>query len=163
MIHVEDMCQVMDIFPNGKYSMEFDAIMVAMERLAVSKAALLDALRLFVFSYLIGNGDLHAKNVSLIFEDGQWRLSPAYDLLSTLPYADRLTGADRMALALADESFGNYTVEEFVGFGERFAACRQGDVLAVSGFAGGRARGDFGARRLVDGVVPPSVGVSDRA
>ena len=121
-LHVEDLLQVMDLFPNSKYSLEFDALMVAMERLAVSKATLLDAMRLYVFSYLIGNGDLHAKNLSLIFdaEDRQWRLSPAYDLLSTLPYAERLPGADRMALALADESYGNFTVEEFVEFGLRF-------------------------------------------
>lgn len=121
-LHVEDMLQVMDMFPNSKYSMEYADLMRAMQELGVSKATLLDAVKLYVFSYIIGNGDLHAKNVSLIFDDRdrQWRISPAYDLLSTLPYASQLEGADHMALALADESFGRFTVSEFVDFGPKF-------------------------------------------
>src|SRR5204862_415986 len=53
--------------------------------------------RLVAFSYLIANGDLHAKNVSLrtSHADGRIELTPAYDLVSTLPYGDR-----KMALAL---------------------------------------------------------------
>ncbi len=121
-VHVEDMLQVMDLFPNSKYSMEYADILRVIQELGVSKATLLDALRLFVFSYIIGNGDLHAKNVSLIFDKNaaQWRLSPAYDLLSTLPYQNILPGADRMALALADDNFGRFTMEELIGVGTQF-------------------------------------------
>ena len=44
-------------------------------------------MRRLVFSALIGNGDMHIKNWSLIYPDGRSPiLSPAYDLLSTLPY-----------------------------------------------------------------------------
>jgi serine/threonine-protein kinase HipA len=121
-IHVEDMLQVMDLFPNAKYSVEYVEIMRSMQDLGVSKASLLDALRLYVFSYIIGNGDLHAKNVSVLFDKSarQWRLSPAYDLLSTLPYVKQLSGSDRMTLALVDESFGRFTTMEFVEFGLGF-------------------------------------------
>lgn len=45
-------------------------------------------LRLVAFSYAIGNGDLHGKNVSVYGSDGQVELTPAYDALSTLPYGD---------------------------------------------------------------------------
>lgn len=37
--------------------------------------------KLMCFNYLIGTKDDHAKNFSFIFDDGKWRLSPAYDLL----------------------------------------------------------------------------------
>lgn len=51
------------------------------------------ARRLFLqlcFSYWVGNGDLHLKNLSLIErEDGLYTLSPAYDLISTWIYGDR--------------------------------------------------------------------------
>jgi serine/threonine-protein kinase HipA len=136
--HLEDMLQVMDLFPNSKYSMEYIDLMKAMDDLGVSRATLLDALELYVFSYIIGNGDLHAKNVSLVLdkEDRQWRLSPAYDLLSTLPYQAILPEADRMALALADESYGHFTVEEFVEFGKQFrlpAPAVSGMVVRLAG------------------------------
>ncbi|HKQ71199.1 MAG TPA: HipA domain-containing protein [Polyangiaceae bacterium] len=49
-------------------------------------------------SYWVGNGDMHLKNFSLLRgEDGNYRLSPAYDLLST-----RLVIAnDALALSVA--------------------------------------------------------------
>lgn len=37
--------------------------------------------RLMAFNYLIGNKDDHAKNFAFIRCDGEWHLSPAYDLL----------------------------------------------------------------------------------
>lgn len=37
--------------------------------------------RLMVFNVLIGNKDDHAKNFSFLFKNGQWIVSPAYDLL----------------------------------------------------------------------------------
>ena len=37
--------------------------------------------KLMCFNYLIGNKDDHAKNFSFVFDNGIWRLSPAYDLL----------------------------------------------------------------------------------
>ncbi len=43
--------------------------------------------RRLTFSVLIGNGDMHLKNWSLIYRDRRRpELSPAYDLLSTVPY-----------------------------------------------------------------------------
>jgi serine/threonine-protein kinase HipA len=116
-VHVEDMLQVMDRFPNSKYSFEYVELISAMKNLGVSKGSLLAALRLYVYSYIIGNGDLHAKNVSLIYEkaEREWRIAPAYDLLSTLPY-----GEPRMALALDDEAFGRFTLSDFLEFGHKF-------------------------------------------
>ena len=43
--------------------------------------------RRLTFSVLIGNGDMHLKNWSILYEDGKTpTLSPAYDLVSTIPY-----------------------------------------------------------------------------
>lgn len=38
---------------------------------------------LVVFNYIYANGDAHLKNFSLINDDGDYRLSPAYDLMNT--------------------------------------------------------------------------------
>lgn len=46
-----------------------------------SVAELWKVYRLMVFNFFIENRDDHAKNFSFIYKDGEWRLSPAYDLL----------------------------------------------------------------------------------
>lgn len=68
-------------------------------------------IELYVFSYLIGNGDLHAKNISLLADrEGRIRLSPAYDLLSTLPYGDR-----SMALKFGAKD-ENFSLQDILSF-----------------------------------------------
>jgi serine/threonine-protein kinase HipA len=49
-------------------------------------ATVLELLKTLVFSWLIGNGDLHVKNLSIYNLDGVWQPTPAYDLLCTQPY-----------------------------------------------------------------------------
>jgi serine/threonine-protein kinase HipA len=82
--------------------------------------------RLVVFNYLIANGDAHLKNFSLIeTPDGDYVLSPAYDLLCTSLHIDD----SRMALNgglypddyLEDtfSSFGTYTTASFIEFGKK--------------------------------------------
>lgn len=50
------------------------------------KAASIDVARFFrlvVFNFITLNDDAHLKNFSLIDRDGEYRLSPAYDLINT--------------------------------------------------------------------------------
>ena len=135
-VHVEDLLQVMDLFPNSKYGVDFVEICQEMERVGVSPAGILEAVKLYAFSYLVGNGDLHAKNVSLIRKsDGQWVLSPAYDIVSTLPYKNIIAGAEAMALALADESKGRFDLSEFIQFGKQFGIPEKASRNAVTALA----------------------------
>ena len=49
--------------------------------------ALIEFTRRMIFNVLIGNGDAHLKNWTLLYADGKKpHLSPAYDLVSTIPY-----------------------------------------------------------------------------
>ncbi len=60
--------------------------------------AIVRMVEIAAFSYLIGNGDLHGKNLSIGQNpDGVWEVTPAYDLLTTQPY---LSWNDPMALSL---------------------------------------------------------------
>ena len=137
-LHIEDMLQASDRYPHSKYSLEFSDIMWRLVDLDTPKSTLLDAVRLYVYSYAIGNGDLHAKNISIQRDpsSGSWSLTPAYDLLSTLPYRAALSDAERMALALHDEAFGRFTREEFVCFGAEFGLSRPAVEKMVLGTAG---------------------------
>jgi serine/threonine-protein kinase HipA len=90
-LHSEDGCQFLNRYPADKYRLSFEQLGEAVSRFASAPPLeLVRLLELLAFSYLIANGDLHARNVSLLVgSDGRCRLSPAYDLLATLPYGDK--------------------------------------------------------------------------
>jgi serine/threonine-protein kinase HipA len=94
-IHQEDLCQALGFLPDQKYEADGGPGVNACANLlrehsaapAVDLFALLDAL---VFNLLIGNGDAHAKNYSLLLEgEGTPTLAPLYDLLCTRVYGRR--------------------------------------------------------------------------
>ncbi|GGJ44680.1 kinase [Sphingopyxis bauzanensis] len=86
-VHIEDFAQVFGLYPDRKYDRaSYRNILDALAR-AADLGSAVEFMRRLTFSALIGNGDMHIKNWSLIYPDRrQPLLSPAYDLLSTLPY-----------------------------------------------------------------------------
>ena len=75
-----------------------------------------DFIRRLVFSVLIGNGDMHLKNWSLLYPDRRNPvLSPAYDFLATLPYLPH----DRLGLNFGDSrSLNEITVDQVRRFAD---------------------------------------------
>ena len=94
---VEDATQVLDAYPADKYRFTAEQVTRAlMEPCQARVVAAREVFRMFVFAWLTGNGDLHAKNISIMNRAGEWRIAPVYDVPSTLPYGD-----DSMALSIA--------------------------------------------------------------
>ncbi len=95
-IHQEDFCQATGMLPAQKYEEDGGP---SLRKLAsiLSEAdpdSLQALLRAVTLNVIIGNGDAHAKNFSLLHDrGGALRLAPLYDLLSTLVYGD-----DRLAM-----------------------------------------------------------------
>lgn len=86
-VQIEDFAQVFGVYPKDKYAR------ASVRNLATVVAAecglddVAELIRRVVFNTLIGNADMHLKNWSLIYPDGdQARLAPAYDFVSTIPY-----------------------------------------------------------------------------
>jgi serine/threonine-protein kinase HipA len=85
----EDACQLLNKWPADKYRVSFNDIANRLVEVVSSKeASIMDLVEQVAFSWIIGNGDMHAKNYSV-----QWlkeeRLvvpTPVYDLVSTIPY-----------------------------------------------------------------------------
>ncbi len=98
-IHIEDFAQVYNIAPDKKYEgVSYDSLAGTVWTLA-GEAGLRDFIRRLTFCIVTGNGDMHLKNWSLLYEDGRTpTLAPAYDLLSTIPYISQ----DGLALKLSD-------------------------------------------------------------
>jgi serine/threonine-protein kinase HipA len=116
-VHQEDACQFLDRYPADKYNIAFADVAAAVAEL--SSAPIIEVgklLRLKAFSYLIANGDLHAKNISIHTSPttGRIELTPSYDLLTSLPYGDQ-----RMALKLGTFN-DNLKRKQFIEFGKRF-------------------------------------------
>ncbi len=85
----EDACQVLGRYPADKYRLETGEMFAALaERTGAPAVARANLFRQWVFAVLSGNGDAHGKNFSLVHKEGEWALSPAYDLPSTYPYGD---------------------------------------------------------------------------
>lgn len=98
-IHIEDFAQVYNIMPDKKYEGVSYGGLAGMIWTLTGEAGLRGFIRRLTFCIVMGNGDMHLKNWSFIYEDGRTpSLAPAYDLLSTVPYLPQ----DGLALKLSD-------------------------------------------------------------
>lgn len=104
-VHQEDACQALGILPGRKYEVEggpgVEAIAALLRAVSARPAIATTAfLELVVAWYLVGNADGHAKNVSLLHDQGATTLAPAYDVLCTAAYEQH---DERMAMRIGRE------------------------------------------------------------
>ena len=136
-----------DVYPGGKYKQEDFAALLgwskdnggrlfkydksSYEECAelihkYVKAALIDIRRFYriiLFNFVTLNDDAHLKNFSLIEKDGEYRLSPAYDLVNTsLQFREPQIFALKNGLfkeGMNKADTHNIGYEDFVEFGRR--------------------------------------------
>ena len=97
-IHIEDFAQVYGVYPNDKYRKANYENIAHMLWILTGEVGIVEYIKRLVFTILIGNGDMHLKNWSLIYPDGKTpQLAPAYDFVSTIPYMPN----DKLALNLS--------------------------------------------------------------
>lgn len=115
--HQEDACQFLNLYPQDKYRLNMREVAKGIyEHTTAPIIEISKLIDLLIYSYIICNGDLHAKNISLIYNQdyNNITLAPAYDLLSTLPYGD-----DTMALDFEGKN-KNFTKKMFFEFSDSF-------------------------------------------
>lgn len=85
-LHMEDMCQLTERLTEDKYHGSYEQIAKAIKKYSTNPG--LDLVNFFeqvLFSFLIGNADMHLKNFSLINQPKLGSvLTPAYDMVSTV-------------------------------------------------------------------------------
>lgn len=115
-LHQEDACQFLGRYPADKYRLSLREIADGLLTLTTApQIEIVNLLRQYVFSYLMGNGDMHAKNISLqTLEDGTITLTPAYDLICTALYGDY-----HMALKI-DGRDANIKRKNIIAFAEHY-------------------------------------------
>ena len=123
-IHQEDFCQATGVAPETKYEEDGGPSLLRIAGILRDVAApdsLERLLQAVTVNALIGNGDAHAKNFSLLHtEDGALTLTPFYDLMCTRYYGD-----DRLAMYIDNIHRTNrLTVERIVNEAVRWGMSR---------------------------------------
>lgn len=144
-IHQEDLCQALGILPRQKYEEDRGPSLRQIARLVgavIGRDALESLLRATTLNLLIGNGDAHGKNFSLLHDpQGAVRLAPLYDLMSSRIYGDL-----RLAMRIdGEERIDRVTVEQLL------------DEATAWGFREG------GAEALIRDVVERADAAADAA
>jgi len=86
------------VYPHQKYAGSFETV-AALAYRGRDRTALREFVRRLAFSVLVGNGDAHLKNWSLVYPDRRVpTLSPAYDLVSTFLYRGDDDGPEDLGL-----------------------------------------------------------------
>lgn len=134
-VHQEDFCQAAGIAPQSKYEQDGGPSLQRVAGILQSVAApdsLDKLLQAVALNAMIGNGDAHAKNFSLLHQSsGALALAPLYDLMSTLHYKDDHLAMYVDSVQRIDRVSAPRIVNEGVSWGmsrER-AATLVGDVL----------------------------------
>lgn len=100
-IHQEDFAQVANVRRDQRYGSMSHTTIARVVRAVAGEEDFDEVVRRITFNVLIGNGDAHLKNWSLVYPDGiRARLSPAYDLVATVTYIP----GDKLALKLSREN-----------------------------------------------------------
>ncbi len=95
-VHMEDFAQVFGLYPRDKYAHRSYANVASVLWAETGQETTYEFVKRVVFSVVMGNADMHLKNWTLLYPDRRTPvLSPAYDLVSTVPYLPK----DELALS----------------------------------------------------------------
>jgi serine/threonine-protein kinase HipA len=112
-LHQEDFCQALGIPPEMKYEKEGGPGFKECFRLVEewSDEPLLDIQNLLnwsLFNFIVGNADAHGKNLSFLYAEGNVRLAPFYDIISTAVY-ERVN--NKFAMKMGGQKDPRYLLE----------------------------------------------------
>eukprot|EP01156_Anaeramoeba_ignava_P011706 Anaeramoba_ignava/a484671_18.p1 GENE.a484671_18~~a484671_18.p1 ORF type:complete len:311 (+),score=34.92 a484671_18:494-1426(+) len=116
-IAMVDFCQLGEVLTENKYRSSYEQVGKILAK--YSENIGLDYYNLFIiilFSFLVGNSDMHLKNFSLYKKNNKYTLSPAYDLLNTL-----IVTNDNEELALTIDGIkSNLKKSNFINLAHRY-------------------------------------------
>jgi serine/threonine-protein kinase HipA len=112
-VHVEDFAQVRGFYPENKYKGTFETLGALVYRQR-DIASLVEFTKRLAFNVVIGNGDAHLKNWSLIYRDPRRPvLAPVYDLVSTAIYKPAEMPEDLALKFAKSKQFDSVKLQDF--------------------------------------------------
>lgn len=153
-LHVEDFAQLSGKTRDTKYDSSMEWVAAVIDRFATFPAVeKVKLFRLTIFSFLVGNEDMHLKKFSLISREGKVELSPAYDLLNTTVAVGNVT--EEIALPIDGKKrnltrnlFAEYFGRERLGLSRRVIDDVMKELASAAGGWEGTIRASFLSREL---------------
>jgi len=126
-IHMQTLCGLAHYDFNMAGAYGYEQAFAVMRQLHLSKAQAVQQYRRMVFNVLARNQDDHTKNIAFLMgPDGEWRLSPAYDLTYSHNPAGKWTNQHQMSI---NGKRDHFTREDLVTVGESISLPRPGEIL----------------------------------
>ncbi|MFH1999181.1 MAG: type II toxin-antitoxin system HipA family toxin [Planctomycetota bacterium] len=126
-IHMQSLCGMAhyDFNLAGAYS--YEQAFATMRRLRLSKAEAIQQYRRMVFNVIARNQDDHTKNIAFLMnQDGQWKLSPAFDLVYANNPGGKWTHQHQMSINGKRDQF---TWNDLIAVGESISISKPLEVI----------------------------------
>ena len=113
---LEDFAQLSNATRNTKYNSSMEFVISILDEFCTFP--ILEKIKLFrrvLFSFLIGNEDMHLKNFSLITRNRKVEMSPAYDLLNTTIAVQKPIEEIALPIAGKKNKIDRYDLMDYLG------------------------------------------------
>jgi len=118
---VEDLCQLSLKMTEDKYKSSHESVGKIIRKYSTNPGEdVLKFFELILFSFIVGNADMHLKNFSLTYDDTRVAFSPCYDLLSTKLLIPAHIDPEELALPLNGKK-SNIRRKDFLAFSENLS------------------------------------------
>jgi serine/threonine-protein kinase HipA len=161
-IHQEDFCQATGIAPEAKYEEDGGPSLRRIAGILQSVAApdsLAKLVQAVTLNVLLGNGDAHGKNLSLLHHaSGALTSAPLYDLMCTLHYGD-----DRLAMYVDDvQRTSRVTAQRIANEAVRWGLSRERATATIGDLLDQAPAAIAAARDETDGAPDEMVSTIER-
>jgi serine/threonine-protein kinase HipA len=117
-LHMQTLCAMAHLDYKKKSTNSYAQLLLTIKALELPRADLLEAYRRMIFNALAKNCDDHTKNFSFLLpQDGQWRLSPAYDVTFAHAPNGEWTAQHLMSI---NGKFKDFNTQDFMEIADRF-------------------------------------------
>jgi serine/threonine-protein kinase HipA len=134
-LHLQSLCAVAHFDFNSAGAHSYEQAFQVMRELRLPYPDAEQQFRRTVFNIVARNQDDHTKNIAFLMNpDGEWRLSPAFDVTYAFNPAGDWTNRHQMTL---NGTRGDFTRDDLLGVGREMSIKKGADIIAEVGEAVG--------------------------
>jgi len=126
-LHLQSLCGIAHYDFNMAGAYGYEQAFAVMRQLHLSKADAIRQYRRMVFNVLARNQDDHTKNIAFLMgPDGEWQLSPAFDVIYAHNPAGKWTNQHQMSI---NGKRDHFTLDDLMAVGESISLRGPGEII----------------------------------